>query len=121
MNSLLQYLRQGPVMVGEVRGFKSEIGKKFDKSDKNAPPITFGVFKINVELLCDGTPVIVSIYPDQSQNVDGIADRLKLKRGGIAAFRVGKTELKNGQRMAVCPLDGVHVLTEAESAELLRA
>jgi len=121
MNALLQYLRQGPVMVGEVRGFKSEIGKKFDKSDKNAPPITFGVFKINVELLCDGTPVMVSIYPDPSQNIDGIAERLKLRRGAIVALRVGKTELKNGQRMAVCPLDGVHVLTEAESAELLQA
>ena len=121
MKALLHYLRQGPLMVGEVRGFKSEIGKKFDKSDKNAPPITFGVFKINVEMLCDGTPVLVSIYPDPSQDADGIADRLKLRRGAIVAFRVGKTELKNGQRMAVCPLDGVHVLTAAESAKLLRA
>lgn len=121
MSVLFQYLKQGPLMVGEVRGFKSEIGKKFDKSDKNAPPITFGVFKINVELLCDGTPVMVSIYPDSSQNPDGLGERLKLRRGAIVALRVGKTELKNGQRMAVCPLDGVHVLNEAEAAELLQA
>jgi len=66
MNSVYSELRKGPLLVGEVRGHRAEIVKKFDKSDKNAPPITFGVFKVNLELLSDGSPVLLNIYADQS-------------------------------------------------------
>lgn len=121
MGMVYQCLKRGPVLVGEVRGFKSEIAKKFDKSDKTAPPITFGVFKINIELLSDGSPVTVSLYPDASQDADGIGERLKLKRGAIVAVRVGRLELRGGQRSAVCPLDGVHVLDDEEAASVLAA
>ena len=47
----------GPALIGEVRGAKPETAKRFDKSDKNAPPIEFGMFKINIEQLADGIPV----------------------------------------------------------------
>jgi hypothetical protein len=64
--TLTENLKQGALLVAEVRGYKSEVGKKFDKSDKNAPPITFGIFKVHVEILGDGAPVMLSIYGGES-------------------------------------------------------
>lgn len=114
MNALFKYLKQGPVMVGEVRGFKSEIGQKFDKSDKNAAPITFGVFKIHIELLGDGSPVLISIYPGVGANLDEFAEKIGIKKGAIVAARVGRIELKDGQRKATCPPDGIHMLEQED-------
>src|SRR5437879_3433262 len=90
MNAIYRALRQGPLLIAEVRGFKSEIGKKFDKSNKDAPPITFGVFKIHLELLGDGTPVMLSIYPGASTDLDTLGERLQLRRGAIVAVSIGK-------------------------------
>src|SRR6266699_4289699 len=98
MNGLYQDLRRGPLLVGEVRGFMSEIGKKFDKSDKNASPIVFGVFKIHLEILSDGASVTLSIYPDASIELDKFGETLGLKRGAIVAVSVGKLEMRDGQR-----------------------
>jgi hypothetical protein len=120
MSKLYQALRQGPLLVGEVRGFKSEVGKKFDKSDKSAPPITFGVFKVHLEILSDGAPVMLSIYPDASLNLETLGEQLGLKRGAIVAVSVGKLELRDGQRRAVCAPNAVRVLDERE-IETLRA
>lgn len=120
MSGLLHYLKQGPLLVGEVRGFRSEIGRKFDKSDKNAPPITFGVFKVHLEILSDGAPVMLSIYPDASINLDAFGEELGLKRGAIVAVSVGKLEMRDGQRKAVCAPNALRVLDENE-ARTLRA
>ena len=46
-------LRSGPLIVGEFRGGKAETAKRFDKSDKNAAPIEFGMFKFTIELLSE--------------------------------------------------------------------
>ena len=121
MGDLYHYLKLGPLLVGEVRGFKAEVAKKFDKSDKNAPPIEFGVFKVNLELLCDGSPVMLSIYPDPTVELDKIAEKIGLKRGSIVAVSVGKMELKNGQRKAVCAVDAIRVLDDAEAQKVLAA
>src|SRR4051812_46489728 len=121
MSALYRALRQGPLLVAEVRGFKSEVGKKFDKSDKNAPPITFGVFKIHLELLGDGTPVMLSIYPGASADIETLAERLRLKRGAIVAVSIGKQEMKDGQRRAVCAVDALRVLDDEEVRELMAA
>jgi len=121
VSGLYHYLKQGPLLVGEVRGFKAEVAKKFDKSDKNAPPITFGVFKVNLELLSDGTPVMLSIYPDPTIDLDKLGEKIGLKRGAIVAVSVGKMELKNGQRSAVCALDAIRVLDDAEAQKVLAA
>lgn len=121
MNTVYKYLKQGPLMVGEVRGFKAEIAKKFDKSDKNAPPIAFGVFKINIELLSDGSPVMLSIYPDPSLELEKLGEKLGLKRGAIVAVSVGKMELRDGQRKAVCKVDAIRVLDEEEAKKILAA
>jgi hypothetical protein len=114
MKALYQDLKRGPLLVAEVRGFRSEIGKKFDKSDKNAPPITFGVFKVHLEIISDGAPVMLSIYPGASMNLDTFGDQLGLKRGAIVAVSVGKLEMRDGQRKAVCAPNALRVLDEKE-------
>jgi|SRR5439155_25161578 len=111
---LYRDLRRGPVLVAEVRGFRSEVGKKFDKSNKDAPPITFGVFKVHLEILSDGAPVMLSIYPGGSMNLDTFGEELGLKRGVIVAVAVGKLEMKDGQRKAVCAPNALRVLDEKE-------
>jgi hypothetical protein len=118
MNGLYEDLKRGPLLVGEVRGFRSEIARKFDKSDKNAPPITFGVFKVHLEILSDGAPVMLSIYPDASMNLDTFGDQLGLKRGAIVAVSVGKLEMRDGQRKAVCASTALRVLDEKEMQTL---
>lgn len=119
--TLYELLRLGPVVVGEVRGFKSEIGKKFDKSDKNAPPLTFGVFKLNLELLEDGTAVVVSIYPRQGESTDGIPEKLGLRRGGVVALLIGKSEHKDGQRRVNGSLDNIWMLSDEEERKVRAA
>ena len=49
MKKLVVMLRTGPVLVGEFRGGKGETARRFDKSDKNAAPIEFGMYKFNIE------------------------------------------------------------------------
>jgi hypothetical protein len=118
---LLQLLKRGPLLVAEVRGFRSEVGKKFDKSDKNAPPIIFGVFKIHLEILSDGTPVMLSIYPDASIELDKFGQKLGLRRGAIVAISVGKLEMRDGQRKAVCAPTAIRILDEDEVRQLREA
>jgi hypothetical protein len=118
MNTILSQLKKGPLLVGEVRGFKSEVGKKFDRSDKNAPPILFGVFKIHMEILEDGAPVTVSMYPDANSNPDKLGEELGLKRGCIVSIQVTKIEFKDGQRQAKCSMNGIHILDSAETTNL---
>ena len=48
--------------MGEFRGGKADVARRFDKSDKNAPPIEFGMFKFTLELLSDGSPVMVAVF-----------------------------------------------------------
>jgi hypothetical protein len=73
MKKLATMLRTGPVIVGEFRGGKSEPAKRFDKTDKNAAPIEFGMFKMTIELLADGSPVMVSVFLDRGVNTDQFA------------------------------------------------
>ena len=121
MSAIYRALRAGPLLIAEVRGFRSEMGKKFDKSDKNAPPIVFGVFKIHLEILSDGAPVMLSIYPDASIELDKFGETLGLKRGAIVAVSVGKLEMRDGQRKAVCAPNGLRVLEEDEVRDLRAA
>jgi hypothetical protein len=121
MNGLYEDLKRGPLLVGEVRGFKSEVGKKFDKSDKNAPPITVGVFKVHLEILSDGAPVMLSIYPDASVDLGTYGEQLGLKRGAIVAVSVGKLEMRDGQTKAVCAPNALRVLDEKEIQNLRAA
>jgi hypothetical protein len=55
MKKLVSMVRTGPVIVGEFRGGKAETAKRFDKSDKNAKPIEFGMYKFNLQLLSKPT------------------------------------------------------------------
>jgi hypothetical protein len=118
---LYRDLRKGPLLVAEVRGFKSEIGKKFDKSNKDAPPITFGVFKVHLELLADGSPIMLSIYPDASIQLESFGETLGLKRGVLVAISVGRLELKDGQRKAVCAPNAIRLVDPEETKILLAA
>lgn len=121
MNTIYDYLKQGPLMVGEVRGCKAETFKKFDKTDKNAPPIICGVLKVHLELLGDGAPVMVSIYPSGDITAENMIAQLGLERGVIVAMNVGKIEYKDGQRKVVCPFHGVHILGQDETNKFLAA
>src|SRR5436190_7168903 len=62
MKKLVLMVRTGPVVVGEFRGGKGETAKRFDKTDKNAPPLEFGMYKMNLEMLADGSPVMVTAF-----------------------------------------------------------
>ena len=46
----------------KFRGGKAETAKRFDKSDKNAAPHRVRMYKVNLELLADGSPVMVSVF-----------------------------------------------------------
>lgn len=121
MKRISELLLAGPVMVGEVRGAKSEILKRFDKSDKNAPPIQFGVFKVNLEMLADGTQVMLTVFLDPSTSPEDFAQRANLKRGDVVAVSVGKTEMKNGVRRAVSAPGGIVSLAPEEVDALRKA
>jgi hypothetical protein len=111
-------LRMGPVIVGEFRGGKGETAKRFDKSDKNAVPIEFGMYKFNLELLADGAPVIVSVFLDTGIKADEFAAKVQIKRGDIIAVGVNKLELKNRVRRASCGMANFSTLEKAEVDQL---
>jgi hypothetical protein len=98
MKKLVTMLRTGPVLVGEFRGGKAETLKRFDKSDKNAAPIEFGMYKFNLELLADGAPVMISVFLDAGIKAEEFAPKVQIRRGDIVAVGVNKLELKNGVR-----------------------
>src|SRR5438093_11320729 len=102
MKMLAKMLRTGPVIVGEFRGGKAEIAKRFDKSDKNAAPIEFGMYKFNLELLADGSPVMISVFLDAGTKAEEFAAKVQIKRGDAVAVAVNKRELKYGVRRASC-------------------
>ena len=112
---LAKMLRTGPVIVGEFRGGKAEIAKRFDKSDKNAAPIEFGMYKFNLELLADGSPVMVSVFLDVGTKAEEFAAKVQIKRGDAVAVAVNKLELKNGVRRASCGMANFAVLKRRKS------
>jgi hypothetical protein len=118
MKKLIMLLRTAPVLIGEVRGAKPETAKRFDKSDKNAPPIEFGMFKINIEQLADGSPAMISVFLDAGTRADEFAAKAQVKRGDIIAVAVNKLELKNGVRRATCGPNGFTVLDKSEAEQL---
>src|SRR5207247_2699460 len=118
MKMLGKMLRTGPVIVGEFRGGKAETARRFDKSDKNAPPIEFGIYKFNLELLADGSPVMVSVFLDAAIKAEEFAVKVQIKRGDVVAVAVNKLELKNGVRRASCGMANFGALEKAEVDQL---
>src|SRR2546430_17615326 len=114
MKKVASMLRIGPVVVGEFRGGKAEIARRFDKSDKNAAPIEFGMYKFNLELIADGSPVMVSVFLDAGIKAEEFAAKVQIKRGDIVAVAVNKLEMKNGVRRASCGIANFAVLEKAE-------
>ena len=108
----------GPALIGEVRGAKPETARRFDKSDKNAPPLEFGMYKINIELMADGSPVMISVFLDAGTKAEDFAAKAQLKRGDVIAVAVNKMELKNGVRRATCGAKGFFVLDKSEADQL---
>jgi hypothetical protein len=115
MKKLVSMVRTGPVVIGEFRGGKAETARRFDKSDKNAAPIEFGMYKFNLELLADGAPVMVSAFLDAGTKAEDFAANVQIKRGDIVAVAVNKVEMKNGVRRASC---GPANFTALEKSEL---
>jgi hypothetical protein len=118
MKKLMLMMRTGPVVVGEFRGGKGEIAKRFDKSDKNAPPLEFGMYKMNLEMLADGSPVVVTVFLDKGTNADEFGAKVQMKRGDIVAVSVNKLEMKSGLRRASCGLTNFAVLEKSEVDQL---
>jgi hypothetical protein len=118
VKKLTQMLRMGPVIVGEFRGGKSETAKRFDKTDKNAAPIEFGMFKFTLELLADGAPVMVSVFLDRGANAEQFASTITMKRGDIVAINASKVELAKGVRRASCGATNFVVLDKPEIDQL---
>ena len=120
MKKLVLMVRTGPVVVGEFRGGKGETTKRFDKIDKSAPPLEFSMYKMNLELLADGSPVMVSVFLDAGIKAGEFAATVQIKRGDVVAVAVNKLELKNGVRRASCGMANFVVLEKAE-VDLLRS
>src|SRR6266513_1641917 len=118
MKMLSKMLRTGPVIVGEFRGGKAEIAKRFDKSDKNAAPIEFGMYKFNLERLADGAPVMISVFLDAGIKADEFATKVQIKRGDIVVVGVNKLELKNGVHRASCGMTNFAALEKPEVDQL---
>ena len=114
MKKLITMLRTGPVIVGEFRGGKGETAKRFDKTDKNAPPLDLSMYKMNLEMLADGSPVMVTVFLDKGTNAEEFAAKVQIKRGDAVAVAVNKLELKNGVRRASCGMANFAVLEKAE-------
>ena len=119
MKKLGLMVRTGPVVVGEFRGGKGETAKRFDKTDKNAPPLEFGMYKMNLEMLADGSPVMVTAFLDKGTNAEEFGAKLQMKRGDIVAVAaVNKLEMKNGVRRASCGSTNFTVLDKSEVDQL---
>jgi hypothetical protein len=118
MKKLVLMMRAGPVFVGEFRGGKGETAKRFDKSDKNAPPLELGMYKMNLEMLADGAPVIVTAFLDKGTNPEEFGAKVQIKRGDIVAVAVNKLEMKNGIRRASCGPANFTVLDKSEVDQL---
>ena len=115
---LAKMLRMGPLIVGEFRGGRAETARRFDKSDKNAAPIEFGMYKFNLELLADGSPVMVSVFLDAGIKAEEFAAKVQIKRGDVVAVAVNKLEMKNGVRRASCGPANFTVLDKSEVDQL---
>jgi hypothetical protein len=118
MKKTVSMLRSGPLLVGEFRGGKAEIAKRFDKTDKNAAPIEFGMYKFNVELLADGSPVLVAVFLDAGTKAEEFASKVQIKRGDVVVVAVSKIEMKNGVRRASCGQANFFVLDKSEVDQL---
>ncbi len=118
MKKLVAMLRTGPVIVGEFRGGKGETAKRFDKSDKNAAPIEFGMYKFNLELLADGAPAMVSVFLDDKTKAEEFAAKVQIRRGDVVAVAVNKLEMKSGVRRASCGPANFTVLDKSEVDQL---
>src|SRR5438552_18787111 len=118
MKKLVSMVRTGPVVVGEFRGGRAETAKRFDKTDKNAPPLEFGMYKMNLEMLADGSPVIVTAFLDKGTSAEEFRAKVQVKRGDIVAVAVNKLEMKNGLRRASCGSANFTGLEKAEVDEL---
>jgi hypothetical protein len=118
MKKVIALLRTGPVLIGEVRGAKPETARRFDKTDRNAAPLEFGMLKINIEQLADGSPAMISAFLDAETKAEDFAAKAQLKRGDVIAVAVNKLELKNGVRRATCGANGFVVLDKSEADQL---
>jgi hypothetical protein len=118
MSKLIQLLHMGPVIIGEFRGGKAETFRRFDKTDKNAPPIVLGMYKFNIEQLADGAPVLVAVFLDNGISAEDFATTVLIKRGDIVIVAVNKLEMKNGVRRASCGQANFFVLEKSEVDQL---
>jgi hypothetical protein len=118
MKKIGAMLRTGPVIVAEFRGGKGETAKRFDKTDKNAPPLELSMFKMNLEMLADGSPVMVTAFLDKGTNAEEFGAKVQIKRGEIVAVAVNKLEMKNGVRRASCGSANFTVLEKSEVDQL---
>jgi hypothetical protein len=118
MKKIVSMLKSGPLLIGEFRGGKAETLRRFDKSDKSAPPIEFGVYKFNLEMLVDGAPVIVAVFLEPGTKAEEFALNVQIKRGDIVAVGVNKMEMKNGVRRASCGAANFIALEKSEADQL---
>lgn len=121
MKTIRELLSLGPLLVGEIRSVKIEEGKRMDKSDKDAPPLTFNVGKILLEQIAVGECVMLTVYFD-----NGGADASEwlqtagLKRDCVVGVVVRKTELRKSVRLASCGRSDIYLLGAADIAWLRR-
>jgi hypothetical protein len=75
------------------------------------------MFKFNLELLGDGSPVMVTVFLDAGIKAEEFAAKVQMKRD-IVAVAVNKLEMKNGVRRASCGQANFFVLDKSEVDQL---
>jgi hypothetical protein len=72
------------------------------------------MYKMNLEMLADGSPVMVTAFLDKGTNAEEFGAKVQMKRGDIVAVAVNKLEMKNGLRRASCGMTNFGVMEKAE-------
>jgi hypothetical protein len=54
------------------------------------------MYKMNLEMLADGSPVMVTVFLDKGINAEEFGAKVQMKRGEIVAVAVNKLEMKTG-------------------------
>ena len=121
MKIIGKMLRESALLIGEFRGGKGETARRLDKSEKGAPPIEFSMYKFTLEFLEDGSPLLVTVYLEESKNAEQFAASVPLTRGDIVAVRITKLEMKNGVRHVRCSPTGFVALDKPEADQLRSA
>ena len=66
------------------------------------------MYKMNLEMLADGSPVMVTVFLDKGINAEEFGAKVQIKRGEIMAVAVNKLEMKKQGSSCIMRPDKLH-------------